>query len=150
MLSKEQLLQARFKVMGPFPHMNCKVGDILDFSDGYSSKRITRTPHDDPWGETNYTTHGFDQFELQEYPNLFQPLPWYSDRKPEEMPEYVITKQIFESDNVRCFKVSEWYIYKPPIDEADMIGFTSPDGHRIGAHAVLPIDESEYLAYTKK
>lgn len=101
MLTKEQLLQTRYKVTGPFPHMNCKVGDILDFSDGYSSKQITRTPHDDPWGETNFATHGFDQFELQEYPNLFQPLPWYSDRKPEDMPEYlkdIKTGEVFAYD----------------------------------------------------
>jgi hypothetical protein len=36
----------------------------------------------DEWAESWYK-------EMEQYPHLFQPLQWWQDRKPEEMPEYV-------------------------------------------------------------
>jgi hypothetical protein len=82
-------MRPRYKVIAPYLHMNCKVGDIIDFSDGYTTKQLTRTPYDDQWGETLYVTHGFDEVEIKDFPHLFQPLPWWSDREISDMPEYV-------------------------------------------------------------
>lgn len=138
-LTTEQLLIPRWKIISPIPFLPSewkylyKV-DFIITDDGKSSA---------------FNQNGVHVFatEWEEYPNIFQSLPWWSDRNPEDMPEYVASKPIFESDNVKCYKVSEWYIYKQPVGGEEMIGFTSPYGHTIGAHAVLPIDEQEYTAY---
>lgn len=141
-LTKEELLKPRIKCVIDYPGNIFGVDKILQFTDKADkefsfSEEWFFIKDDVAWGKTF-----FDQ-----YPLLFKKLEWYEEIKPEDMPEYVMTKPIFESDNIKYYKVSEWYMYQPPIDPEEMIGFTSSDGYTIGAHAVLPANESEYTAY---
>lgn len=126
-LTKEELLKPRYLVTADYPCAILEVGQIINT---YESAMT-------------YVTES-EKACLKDYPHLFQPLQWWEERKPEDMPEHVATRPIFESDNVKYYKVSEWYTYKQPVGGEEMIGFASPDGHTIGAHAVLPIDKEEY------
>ena len=45
--------------------------------------------------------------EMSQYPHLFQPLPWWSHRKIEDMPEYV-------KDENGVYKVKEWHFELAP------------------------------------
>jgi hypothetical protein len=78
MLTPEQLLADRFKVIAPYPGHKAhgwNVGDILDRN----------------WCEYENGDEdaGVIEWQLSDFPHLFRPLPWWSDRKPEEMPEYL-------------------------------------------------------------
>lgn len=88
-MSTKQLLKDRYKVTGPYPHSVYSIGDIIDFSDGYSSKPLTKTPYDDQWGYDNLQTNYFDADEIKQYPNLFKKLEWWEGRKPEDMPAFI-------------------------------------------------------------
>lgn len=89
----EQLLRPRVKVIALWPfcrqHNNMddqpKVGEIFHVSEG-----------------GHITNNAMTIMSVHKYPHLFDPLPWWSDRKPDEMPEYVKGK----TDEV--WKVKEW------------------------------------------
>lgn len=69
-LTKEELLAQRYKVIAPYPRMELDqhgVGDIIS-----------------PYGMGFlYPEKVKEQYDM--YPHLFQPLPWWSDRKPEDV-----------------------------------------------------------------
>jgi hypothetical protein len=57
--------------------------------------------------EFTKTKDGKVQFcikKIEPYPHLFQLLPWWSDRKVEDMPEYLKLP-----DNGRMWKIECWY-----------------------------------------
>lgn len=64
-LSKEELLSPRYKITADYPQNNFTVGYIINYP-------------------TNSMCLHFDK-----YPHLFQKLPWYAERKIEDMPEYI-------------------------------------------------------------
>lgn len=74
-----ELLKPRYLVIAKCPHTNLQVGAILEKD----------SPH-------------LFRFDPIPYPHLFQPLPWWSHRKIEEMPEYVKLK-----DGSRVYKLSD-------------------------------------------
>jgi hypothetical protein len=87
-MTPEDLLKPRYKVIADYPGCRWEVGHIIEM------KRVA-TSVDDKY---------FDN-----YPHLFQPLKWYEERKPEDMPEYVksertgaihITKYDFETNTI--------------------------------------------------
>lgn len=75
-MTPEELMIPRVEVMMDYPNSPFKVGDIL-----------TNTV------DTNYrindTTLWLHAPYVSQYPHIFQPIPWYKYRKPEDMPEYV-------------------------------------------------------------
>lgn len=84
MLSKEELLKPRYKVMSDWPgRKDFVVGEVVtldkDFTPEYKKYEI-----EDCQGKRVYITSFFEMFPLQ-----FKPLPWYAEREVSEMPEYV-------------------------------------------------------------
>lgn len=137
-LTKEQLLIPRYKVAATWPGMEVEPFRLHEI--------VTLTWHLEDDGEAwihrpvkhilgSYMRQGF----FEKYPHLFQPLPWWSDRKPEDMPMFIKYGTI-------VLRVSKWLkgIADPllPVDES---------GNSITAllrysHA-LPATEEEYTAY---
>jgi hypothetical protein len=72
-MTPEDLLRDRHKVIAPYPGSPFKVGQILEKHKFLSGK----------WHVPNF------HYDPADYPAIFQPLPWWSDRAVEEMPEFV-------------------------------------------------------------
>lgn len=81
MLSTEQLLMPRYKVIADYPMSSHAVGDVLTYLIGgtFVNERI-RVKED----------------SLQNYPAIFKPLSWWEERALEDMPEYV--KEVMKTD----------------------------------------------------
>lgn len=138
-LTKEQLLIPRYKVKDKYPGM-----ELEPF---YLGQIITLQWHREEDGE--FSTEGFIHvpinhiprsfmwqsfFEL--YKNIFEPLPWWSDRKPEDMPKYL-------KDQAGVYSKATW--------DVSMKLFTS-DGElwHITENVMSffePATEEEYTAY---
>jgi len=67
MLTKDELLKPRYKVIADYPGSTYFIGDII------------RGAH-------------LIQDEYNKYPHLFKPLAWYEGIKKKDMPEYLRTK----------------------------------------------------------
>lgn len=65
-MTKEQLMQPRWKCIADYPQSIWKVGEIL-------------TDFPELWAKAN----------LEPFPNIFVRLQWWEDRQESEMPEYV-------------------------------------------------------------
>lgn len=103
MLSKEELLIDRFKISNIWPDMwNYRMyqGQIIEL------KKLNS-------GGYGYPTKGntFYKSFFENYPHLFQPLPWWSDRKPEDLPRYIKGME-------RVYEVAAW--------RKDIIGWPLP------------------------
>jgi hypothetical protein len=72
MLSKEELLKPRYKVIADYPLSEYKVGFIIQGT-GFTK----------PWKDN------FKTFFYEDYPNIFKKLEWWEERKIEDLPEYV-------------------------------------------------------------
>lgn len=122
-LTKEQLLQKRFKFIMPYPGSHWEVGDIFEsiLEDIYKVKS---------------SPVKMIESVMESYPSIFQPLPWWSDRKPEDMPEYLKwrTKQQIVKP-VRWEANCEFYY----LSEHDIVGYYSD--------YTDPATEEEYNAY---
>jgi hypothetical protein len=89
MLSVDELLKPRYKVIADYPDNKNKVGDIITLQTAQ-----TKAAHELVCG-------WYDK-----YPAIFQPLEWWQEREPDEMPEYLkdtrdgeIVKAIQYGDN---------------------------------------------------
>lgn len=86
MKTVEELLMQRYKVIAPYPQSSLSVGDIISFElqhveiAQYSA--LNGTPI--KWAVM--------EKEVQKYPHLFQPLPWYAEREPGDLPKYIKSK----------------------------------------------------------
>jgi hypothetical protein len=88
MLTVEELLMPRRKVIADYPGCEFEIGQIITFT--HKSDFFTGSM--DWVSEFTKTKDGKVQFcikKIEPYPHLFQPLPWWSDRKVEDMPEYI-------------------------------------------------------------
>ena len=121
-LTKEQLLQKRFKFILPFPGAHWRIGGIFELV-----------------GDDLYAVSGLPikmlGCILEEYPHIFQPLPWWSDRNVDDMPKYVkwlcgphvkeiqIAKFDFETDTLylnNCQStLNMWIDSLEPCDETE-------------------------------
>ena len=102
-MTVEQLMMPRYKVTNNWPSMrDFELHQVVtldkEFSPQYRMWTIT-----DCQGERNYITKFFDN-----YPHLFQPLPWWAERKVEDMPEYV------KDGNGEVYKIKEWDNFSSP------------------------------------
>lgn len=82
-MTPDELLIKRYKCIAPipfqpFPDMY-NVGDI--FTDNGKTAVLNQK------GDPVYVV------EWEKYSHLFQPLPWYAERKPEDMPPYIKRKR---------------------------------------------------------
>ncbi len=80
-MTPESLLIQRYKVIAPYPRSTYTVGEVVTV------------------GQMGKET----QVKYFEYPHLFQPLPWYAERKKSEMPEFIKCDE-------RVWKITEWDI----------------------------------------
>jgi len=84
-MTVEELLRPRFEVIADYPESPYPVGEIIE-----------RT------GKTTF---------FEKYPAIFKPLPWWSHRKIEDMPEYV--KYQYHNDSPIIFKSEKWDMGMP-------------------------------------
>ena|ERR1700741_1362622 len=63
-MTREELLEPRYKVMIDYPLSNFKVGDVIE-----------------PWEVTGW--------HPKEFPNVFRKMWWTEERKKEDMPKYL-------------------------------------------------------------
>lgn len=128
-LTKEQLLQKRFKFISPYPGSHWEVGDIFEHI------------NNDIYAVAHYPVKMLDVV-LETYPHIFQPLPWWSGRKPEDMPGYLRIN--YGNGPVLC-KVSQWMhkIGEQTVFEYYKNGLAL----RETTKGTEPITEEEYNAY---
>lgn len=159
-MTPEALLIKRYKVTGPYPFSPYKVGDIISPTNGQINFIAA---------ETSQYVHFQPIKMLDEMPNLFEPLPWWKDRAPEDMPEYVkvIREECIKDTGVYC-KVNSWTAMDNLLPEligqlgAELIGY-KPDylirtelnfpGQvygRLNAAHLLPATKEEYESYLKE
>ena len=101
MLSKEELLRDRYKVIADYFYSPYKIGDIITVQYPDRSVHLTTTRHRDEFGEMVDTARYHHPNEMKNYPHLFKPLQWWSYRKREDMPLYVKSKDSF-------YRVDRW------------------------------------------
>lgn len=97
MKTVEELLIQRYKVIALYPQSSLRVGDIISFELQHVEIAQYAALNGSP------IRLAVMEKELKKYPHLFQPLPWWSDRSPEDMPEYLHcpSRKIF-------LKVDKW------------------------------------------
>src|SRR5688572_28451222 len=106
-MTTEELLLKRYKVTNIWPHLGDKDyyhGEIITLI-----KSVNLNQYCIRRGDATLYDAFFDQ-----YPHLFEPLPWWKDRKVEEMPEYVRSiRQEYNFYGLRVgtvVKVKEWVL----------------------------------------
>jgi hypothetical protein len=128
----EELLYPRYKITERWPDMGLSgyyVGQIVTL----------RQKDNDKWCKIQRDLTIYEAF-FQGYPHLFEPLPWWKDRKVEDMPEYV--KDI---PSGKIFKMVNWTInttgvYYDDIEQCNnCIMFFMNN--------MLPATEADYNAY---
>jgi hypothetical protein len=103
--------------------------------------------------EFTKTKDGKVQFcikKIEPYPHLFQPLPWWSDRKVDEMPAFIKCDE-------RVWKISEWRKVIVgrffPMNEVDTEGETENFANikwHFASERFLPATREEYEAYNQQ
>jgi hypothetical protein len=132
-MKTEELLRPRYKVTNIWPDMG---------RDRYHQGQIIELSIKDKeqWCKVERDLTTYEAFYIQ-YPHLFEPLPWWKDRKLEEMPVYVKCTATPDQRIMpgMVLKITEW--------------FASGCG-RSGEHVVFPYTncfdpatKEEYEAY---
>jgi hypothetical protein len=75
-MTREELLRPRIKVITDYPDCPYAVGSVIEIEK-------------DQEGDQYLAVSGYIVYYPEKYPHLFEPLPWWKDRKVEDMPEYV-------------------------------------------------------------
>lgn len=97
MKTVEELLKPRYKVIADYPKSIYNVGVIINA--GTTSEDCIYCDREGP--------------RMRHYPHLFQPLPWWSDRSVEDMPQFVKSiKQEYDHGVAvgNIIKVKEWVL----------------------------------------
>lgn len=98
-MTKEELLIPRVKVSEEgYPDMPFKKGEILVLN------HVDNRSHVKPQNYVMYNGNSYFDAFFRNYPSLFKFLAWWEDRKPEQMPEYVVDKE----DSKIMYKVHSW------------------------------------------
>lgn len=145
MLTKEEFLKPRYKVIGDWPARFFFMGSILTVTleqNGELSITIDCEEVRREYYTWNVETQGG---HLDDFPHLFEKLPWYKHRRAHEMPRYVKWAQ---STPVQVAEVVQW----------DMEGGMFPMCLIKGECAMrcvvecdlMPAAEKEYLTYKNK
>lgn len=135
MLTIEQLLQPRYRVIATYPLMPCKMGEIISFKDGKAV--IADTGHF--YSETSAQT-----FAL--YPHLFELCHWSDNRLKGEFPEYVAFTPKFKPEII--YKVSNVFL-----NSAEHVVFVECEDENDTYPPSLfqrPATKEEYEAYKNK
>lgn len=123
MLTTEELLQRRWKVIADYPRNPYKMGHIIEEA-------------------LNLEGATFFEKKIHLYPHLFQLLHWHDDRTIEDLPQYLqVTDNI--RDLPRFVKVDRWEMNK-----ITPIAFFGNDF--VAAWYTIPCTEAEYLTYKQQ
>lgn len=123
----QELLKPRYKVIVDYPSLGsyAKIGDVLH-------------------GEYVFT--GKKNYPMEDYPSIFQKLPWWAEREESELPKYVKLihlKLITDKVYPEFMEVDEWRKYETRVSA--VIG-----EYLLGAEYIQPATEQEYNDYMKK
>lgn len=118
-MSTVDLLAPRFKVIADYPGNRFKIGIIFICENG-----IGRTE-----GDHHVTTES----NLKAFPNIFQPLEWWEERKVEDMPEYVRHTSVNKIE-----KVIRWCI-------KSQLNYVAIKHTTWDLHYLMPATEQEYI-----
>jgi hypothetical protein len=146
-LTKEQLLQKRFKFISPYPGGHWEIGEVFE-----------------PCGKNCYATCGMYMIImhgsiLEAYPHIFQPLPWWSDRNIEDMPEYLKQHGMIDSRGNaipdKVVKVSKHWANTATHPHGNYKVFSSSETPHTQLYSQMyfdwdPATEEEYTAYINK
>lgn len=140
-MTPEQLLQPRIKVIADYFHSPYQIGDLLEGNG--EDFHVTTTSYADD-GEIHYIDNYCEIQTVKKHPHLFRELPWYEDRKPEDMPEYV--KRNYEGRTLFYRKelttIGSMYKYNGlPEGEPPLLNYID---------SCLPATREEYEAYQLK
>jgi len=80
MLTTEQLMKPRYKVIAYYPGCPFNVGNIL--MQAVDNGKLF-------WSKLETGEWGAQVNDIHLYPHLFQPLQWWQERDVKDMPEYV-------------------------------------------------------------
>ena len=105
MLTTEQLLQPRYRVLALYPFSPYKVGEIIDPYEGRFP--VLNIPGHDLLGRIVFTQHGLPITEADKYPHLFQRCHWSEGRTKEEFPEYLRYDESGIADKVLSVKCND-------------------------------------------
>lgn len=93
----EDLMIPRYKVIADFPFNNYyKVGGIITDHKNISAR--------------NENGHAVFACSFSEFPNIFLPISWWEDRKPEDMPMYLKYQNNGKIRKVKAFHGSGDYM----------------------------------------
>ncbi len=90
-MTPEQLLIKRYKCIAPIPFQ--PFPDMYNVGDVFTDNGKTAV--------LNQNGDAVCVVEWEKYTHLFQPLPWYAERKKSEMPEFIKCDE-------RVWKIKEW------------------------------------------
>lgn len=128
MLSPEELLKPRYKVIADYPSNIHKIGSIIKNDDGAKFDRIR-------------------YYGCAKYPHLFKPLQWWEERKPEDMPEYLKHNlgTIHKTANARYH--NKFLVIMIENYKAKERGAGWTDVSQLWLSEFLPVTETEYNEY---
>lgn len=140
-MTPEELLKERYKVIAPDTSGRWPVGEVYTFN-----REVAQTY--DYWINSKGEGVTFNFFSA--FPHLFKPLAWYEEREVGEMPQYV------RNEDGEIIKILSWekkdnhgltpYMIGYIIDERPKYSATfSPNMEP----RCLPAKEEEYLSYLK-
>lgn len=129
MLSNEELLKPRYKVIADYPFNSHTIGEIII------------DPADDDYSQANPNK----SWPLLSLPHLFKPLQWWEERGFADLPEYVKHNpdSSLQSINGSAAVFKATWLESPECRYWVNIG----DENTIHADHIIPATESEYTAY---
>lgn len=144
-----QLLKPRYKCVADFWKNPFKIGDIIQMS----FKRTSFWPffNEDGSEDLNEYWHAkvenekgtsfYNELAFSRYPNLFKPLKWCEDRKPEELQTVTYIKEVvgFSLSMDSVHRVNQWRFDFEPMIEID--------AGRFNPWHFVPVAETDYLIY---
>ncbi len=137
-LTKEQLLQPRYRVIADYPFSPYKNGDIIEPKDGYW---IASRVQSFEAFELRTVEHSFEERELTKYTNLFERARWSDNRLREDFPEYVLYDKTCVPAKVLSVKCDEAGFVTEVETDAE------PEEYYRAAIWDFPATKEEYEAY---
>lgn len=115
-MTPEELMKPRYKIIADYP------GNVQDIGCVFRSDLPSY---------------------FNKFPAISQPLPWYAERKPEDMPEYVWYK-FMEHSTPKCMKVDKQFTSS--LGEKNDKGFCT-SGEFYSYSKTTPATSAEYEQY---
>lgn len=147
MSEQTDLMKPRYKATGTgnfhYPNSPFTVDQVIELKKENRSWLYEYYDHD---GQYVVYQELFDS-----YKHLFKPLPWWSERKPEEMPQYVkrITEPMFITQP-KFGEVLNVLLWTNMGVDGNYAAFLSYPGQHWKASNFIPATESEYLNHVNK